>query len=82
METYTCKTLSFQFPTPSHEKGEKNMKTKIIQLLHLLGLDALLLGLLEKLLLKSIKKLTDWTSSLRRFLDRAQKLRNEILPPH
>jgi hypothetical protein len=58
------------------------MKTTIIKLLHVFGWDALLLGLLEKILLALIKKLSNWTQSLRRFLERAQKLRNEILPPH
>ena len=58
------------------------MKTTIIKLLYVFGWDALLLGLLEKILLALIKKLSNWTQSLRRFLERAQKLRNEILPPH
>ena len=58
------------------------MKIKIIKLLHVFGWDALLLGLLEKLLLGLIKKLSEWTDTLRRFLDRAQNIRNEVLPPH
>ena len=58
------------------------MKNTIIKLLHVFGWDALLLELLEKILLALIKKLSNWTQSLQRFLERAQKLRNEILPPH
>ncbi len=36
------------------------MKAKVFMLLHLFGLDALLLGLLEKLLLELSKKLGAW----------------------
>ena len=58
------------------------MKIKIVKLLHVFGWDALLWGLLEKLLLGWIKKLTDWADALRRFLDRAENFRNEALFPH
>lgn len=36
------------------------MKAKVIKLLHLFGLDALLLGLLEKLLLELSKAVGAW----------------------
>ncbi len=58
------------------------MKIKIIKLLHVFGWDALLLGLLEKLSLGLIKKLTNWCDAIRRFLNRVQNFRNEVLPPH
>lgn len=58
------------------------MKIKIMKLLHVFGWDALLLGLLEKLSLGLIKKLTDWSEAIRRFLERAQNFRNEVFPPH
>ena len=58
------------------------MKIKIIKLLHMFGWEALLWGLLEKLTLGLIKKLTNWAEALRRFLDRAENFRNEVLPPH
>ena len=57
------------------------MKIKIVKLLHVFGWDALLWGLLEKLLLGLIKKLTDWAEALRHFLIRAENFRNEILFP-
>ena len=44
-----------------------------------LGLDALLLGLLEKLALGLIKKLESWLTSARNFLDRVQRSRTEII---
>ena len=55
------------------------MKNTIIKLLHVFGWDALLWGLLEKLLLGWIKKLSDWTDALRDFLHRAENFRNEVL---
>ena len=39
-----------------HRDKEKNMKAKVILLLHLYGLDVLLLGLIEKLLLGLSKR--------------------------
>ena len=56
------------------------MKIKIIKLLHVFGWDVLLWGLLEKLMLGLIKKLSDWTDALRCFLNRAENVRNEIYP--
>lgn len=53
------------------------MKEKLIKVLHALGWDALLLGLLEKIALGLIKKLTAWTERLHSFLERAQTYRNE-----
>ena len=55
------------------------MKTKFGKLLHLLGLDVLLLGLFEKLALELIKKLTEWIYSLQRSLIRVDEYRNELL---
>ena len=55
------------------------MKTKFGKLMHLLGLDVLLLGLFEKLALGLIKKLTEWIRSLQRSLIRADEYRNELL---
>lgn len=53
--------------------------TKFRKLMHLLGLDVLLLGLFEKLALELIKKLTEWKDSLLRALSRAEAYRNEYL---
>ena len=58
------------------------MKIKIVKILHAFGLDVLLWGLLEKLLLGWTKKLNDWLETVRRFLYRAENCRNEVLPPH
>ena len=58
------------------------MKIKIVKLLHVFGWDVLLWGLLEKLTLGLIKKLTNWADALQRFLNRAENFRNEVLPPH
>ena len=55
------------------------MKTKFGKLMHLLGLDVLLLGLFEKLALGLIKKLTEWIRSLQRSLIRVDEYRNELL---
>ncbi len=55
------------------------MKTKFGKLMHLLGLDVLLLGLFEKLALGLIKKLTEWIHSLQRSLIRVDEYRNELL---
>lgn len=52
------------------------MKAKVIVLLHLFGLDVLLLGLLEKLLLGLIKKVGALKNAALSSLDRC-KLRNE-----
>lgn len=46
------------------------MKEKIFKILHLLKIDVLLLGLLEKLVLGLTKKLTALESAVERFLDR------------
>lgn len=54
------------------------MKTKFEKLMHLFGLDALLLGLFEKLALGLIKKMSEWTQSLQRSLSRVDEYRNRI----
>ncbi len=56
------------------------MKIKIVKLLHVFGWDVLLWGLLEKLSLGLIKKLTNWSNAIRCFLSRVQNFRNEIFP--
>ena len=71
---------SFQrFFSSERKKRRMNMKTKFGKLLHLLGLDVLLLGLFEKLALELIKKLTEWIYSLQRSLIRVDEYRNELL---
>ena len=52
------------------------MKTKFEKLLHLFGLDMLLLGLFEKLALGLIKKMEEWVHSLRLSLIRVDEYRN------
>ncbi len=49
------------------------MKAKIVKLLRKLGVDVLLLGLVEKIALGLIKKLTAWACSARSYLDRVEK---------
>ena len=58
------------------------MKIKIVKLLHVFGWDVLLWGLLEKLSLGLIKKFTEWSDAIRRFLNRVENFRNEVFPPH
>ncbi|MBR2374842.1 MAG: hypothetical protein IKA88_00985 [Clostridia bacterium] len=53
------------------------MKAKLIMVLHLFGLDVLLLGLVEKFLLGLTKKLTALKNAAQRSLDRVKKLRND-----
>ncbi len=48
------------------------MKAKVIMLLHLFGLDVLLLGLAEKLLLGLSKKLAAWKDAAKASLDRCK----------
>ncbi len=55
------------------------MKEKFFKVLHLLGVDALLLGLFEKLARELIKRLEAWLCSLHSLLQRAERYRNEIL---
>ena len=56
------------------------MKAKVIMFLHLYGLDVLLLGLVEKLLLVLSKKLAEWkelaAASLERCKRRNEKIEN------
>ncbi len=52
------------------------MKAKVIMFLHLYGLDVLLLGLVEKLLLALSKKLAEWKDLAASSLERCKK-RNE-----
>ncbi len=49
------------------------MKAKVILLLHLYGLDVLLLGLFEKLLLGLSKKLAALKAAAKASLDRCKK---------
>jgi hypothetical protein len=51
------------------------MKAKVIMLLHLFGLDVLLLGLIEKLLLGLSKRLAAMKEAAQHSLDRC-KIRN------
>ena len=53
------------------------MKAKVIMLLHLFGLDVLLLGLFEKLLLGLSKKLAALKNAAERSLDRCRNTRRE-----
>lgn len=55
------------------------MKTKFVKLMHLLGLDVLLLGLFEKLALWLIKKLERRLARLLGLLDKVQQYRNAYL---
>ena len=48
------------------------MKVKVLKLLHLLGLDALLLGLFEKLALWTIKELQALLSGMEKCLEKAK----------
>ena len=52
------------------------MKAKVIMFLHLYGLDVLLLGLVEKLLLVLSKKLAEWKELAAASLERCKR-RNE-----
>ena len=52
------------------------MKTVFMKLLRLFGVDVLLLGLVEKIALGLIKKLTALQESARSALDRAIEFRN------
>ncbi len=54
------------------------MKTKIGKMLHLFGLDVLLLGLFEKLALELIKKLSEWKLSLQNSLIRAKHYHHQL----
>ena len=54
------------------------MKIKIVLLLHLLGLDGLLLGLFEKLALNLTKKLLEWSQSIRNLLDEVLAINDEV----
>ncbi len=48
------------------------MKTALVKFLRFTRLDVLFLGLVEKLALGLIKKLTAWATFARNFLDRVQ----------
>ena len=54
------------------------MKIKVVLLLHLLGLDGLLLGLFEKLALNLTKKLLKWSQSIRNLLDEVLATNDEV----
>ena len=54
------------------------MKIKVVLLLHLLGLDGLLLGLFEKLALNLTKKLLKWSQSIRNLLDEVLTMNDEV----
>lgn len=54
------------------------MKVKVVLLLHLLGLDGLLLGLFEKLALHLIKKLTAWSDNVRNLLNEVLTINDEV----
>lgn len=54
------------------------MKIKVVLLLHLLGLDGLLLGLFEKLALNLTKKLLKWSQSIRNLLDEVLAMNDEV----
>ncbi len=54
------------------------MKIKVVLLLHLLGLDGLLLGLFEKLALNLTKKLLEWSQSIRNLLDEVLAMNDEV----
>ena len=62
-----------------HRNKEKNMKAKVILLLHLFGLDVLLLGLIEKLLLGLSKRVAVWKDAATISLNRC-KHRNGTPP--
>ena len=49
------------------------MKAKVIMFLHLYGLDVILLGLVEKLLLALIKILAEWKKIAALSLERCRK---------
>ena len=53
------------------------MKTKIVKLLRLTGIDVLVLGLIEKLALAWIKKCTAWQIYARNYLDQVKENGNE-----
>ena len=53
------------------------MKAKVIMLLHLFGLDVLLLGLFERLLLGLSKKLAALKNAAERSLDRCKNTQRE-----
>lgn len=55
------------------------MKNKLVRLLHWLDVDALLLGLFEKLAERMIKKFLAWVDGLQNSLIRAKRYRNEFL---
>ena len=54
------------------------MKVKVVLLLHLLGLDGLLLGLFEKLALNLTKKLTDWSKFILNLLNEVLAINDEV----
>jgi hypothetical protein len=54
------------------------MKVKVVLLLHLLGLDGLLLGLFEKLALDLTKKLLDWSNAIRNLVDEVLAINDEV----
>ena len=53
------------------------MKTKIVKLLRLTGIDVLVLGLIEKLALALIKKCTAWKNYARSDLNKVKENGNE-----
>lgn len=54
------------------------MKVKVVLLLHLLGLDGLLLMLFEKLARNLIKKLTEWSNTLLNLLNEVLAINDEV----
>jgi hypothetical protein len=54
------------------------MKVKVVLLLHLLGLDGLLLGLFEKLALNLTKKLMSWSNSIHNLLNEVLAINDEV----
>ena len=55
------------------------MKDKLKKLINLLGLDVLIMGLLEKMALWLTKKFSSWLEGLENLLDRIYELRNAKL---
>ena len=78
-ETDPCpkRAIPFENHAKKFKKGKYGMKAKLIMVLHLFGLDVLLLGLVEKFLLGLTKKLTALKNAAQRSLDRVKKLRND-----
>jgi hypothetical protein len=58
-------------------KKERIMKAKVILVLHLFGLDVLLLGLVEKLLLGLSKRVAAWKDAATDSLNRCKNRNGE-----